>query len=425
MHTGKLEDNKTSVDRTPIAFRGKTFTAKKMFVDGTHRIKPPQETLETIQPYFEKIQLTRLADITGLDRIGIPVVLSIRPNAKMLAIDSGKGFDLTAATVSAAMESLERYHGDFVELPYEFVTYEQLQKKYNTIPVDRLLLSRYSIFSPKVPEKWTMGWDLLNQEEVPVPLELVVGPHCQTGPSLGSFYQSTNGLASGNHFIEAVCAGLYEVIERDSIGCHHLAVRSPNYRPKRMDISNLNFPLVKRLTDKVEAAECGLVLYDMTHDTEIPIFKALIYDKVVHSIGNCGGYGAHLDPEIAMVRAITEAIQSRAVFIAGSRDDFYSLPFQYQRAIDVNGVTSLRLDRDQIVPVPNPIHKVTSAFESDLNILLKQVRAIGIKQVIVNDLTLPGLDVSVVKVSVPGMESYPSQIYKPGPRAKKFLESFA
>lgn len=64
-----------------IRFRDQYYTAKKTFLDGQHRIRPPEETLTHLRPCLEKAGITRVADITGLDRIGIPVVLVTRPNA--------------------------------------------------------------------------------------------------------------------------------------------------------------------------------------------------------------------------------------------------------------------------------------------------------------------------------------------------------
>ena len=51
---------------------------------------PPEETIARVLQRKGALGLTRLADITGLDRIGIPVVLSIRPTARYLSVDAGK-----------------------------------------------------------------------------------------------------------------------------------------------------------------------------------------------------------------------------------------------------------------------------------------------------------------------------------------------
>jgi ribosomal protein S12 methylthiotransferase accessory factor len=55
-----------------ILFRGKSYRARKQFWHGTQRTISPQETLERIRPHFKIVGLSRLSNITGLDRIGIP-----------------------------------------------------------------------------------------------------------------------------------------------------------------------------------------------------------------------------------------------------------------------------------------------------------------------------------------------------------------
>jgi len=50
--------------------------------------------------------ITRVANVTGLDHVGIPVVMACRPNARGLAVSQGKGLTLDAAKASAVMESI-------------------------------------------------------------------------------------------------------------------------------------------------------------------------------------------------------------------------------------------------------------------------------------------------------------------------------
>ena len=99
--------------------------AAKTFWLGTHRVSPPGETLERIRPHFRAVGLTRLADITGLDRVGVPVVLGFRPNSPTLSNSSGKGVSVEAATVSAAMEAIELDHAERVSLPALDSSYEE------------------------------------------------------------------------------------------------------------------------------------------------------------------------------------------------------------------------------------------------------------------------------------------------------------
>ena len=62
--------------------------------------------------------------------------------------------------------------------------------------------------------EWVQGFDLITRRPTYVPLNCVVAPYSVSGLPL--FYTSTNGLASGNTRVEAVCHALCKVIERDA-----------------------------------------------------------------------------------------------------------------------------------------------------------------------------------------------------------------
>jgi ribosomal protein S12 methylthiotransferase accessory factor len=79
---------------------------------GTRRTRDPEDTMERIGPRLGDYGITRLADVTGLDVIGIPVVMSVRPLAATLSVSQGKGVTLTHARVSAAMEAIELWHAE-------------------------------------------------------------------------------------------------------------------------------------------------------------------------------------------------------------------------------------------------------------------------------------------------------------------------
>ena len=63
-------------------------------------------------PLAQALGVTRLSNITGLDSIGIPVVVACRPNSRGLATAQGKGIDLAAAKASALMEAVERQQAE-------------------------------------------------------------------------------------------------------------------------------------------------------------------------------------------------------------------------------------------------------------------------------------------------------------------------
>jgi ribosomal protein S12 methylthiotransferase accessory factor YcaO len=82
----------------------------KAYRRGTHRTVDPAVTLARVQPYLARMGITRIANVTGLDRIGVPVVMVCRPNSRSLAVAQGKGLTLDAAKASGVMEAIELYH---------------------------------------------------------------------------------------------------------------------------------------------------------------------------------------------------------------------------------------------------------------------------------------------------------------------------
>src|SRR5262252_8690331 len=79
---------------------------------GTHRVFAPSETLARFRPLAPQMGITRLGNVTGLDRIGIPVAIAVRPNSRSVSVSQGKGLDLTQAMASALMEAIEGFHAE-------------------------------------------------------------------------------------------------------------------------------------------------------------------------------------------------------------------------------------------------------------------------------------------------------------------------
>ena len=85
---------------------GEPVSAPKTYFRGTHRSVSPAETLCRFGTRLSEFGITRLADITGLDSIGLPVYVAIRPNSRNLSTSQGKGSDHDSAKASAMMESI-------------------------------------------------------------------------------------------------------------------------------------------------------------------------------------------------------------------------------------------------------------------------------------------------------------------------------
>ena len=110
---------------------------KKYFV-GTHRALTPEETLKVVEPKAKVVGVTRVSDITGLDRVGIPIYSCVRPRAANGAVSvySGKGVKDVLAKISALMEAIERYSAEVKPQDEGLMikgSYRELSKQYTVV----------------------------------------------------------------------------------------------------------------------------------------------------------------------------------------------------------------------------------------------------------------------------------------------------
>jgi ribosomal protein S12 methylthiotransferase accessory factor len=394
-------------------------TAKGVRADAQRAITPEQ-TLRRVRGRFGAIGLTRLANITGLDCLGIPVVLSVRPQAGYLSVDGGKGFSLTAAMASAAMECFERHAGENTPLARFTCTYAGLDD-HARIPVEQLPLSRNSLFSPDLPEEWVLADDLLGGPATAVPTVMAALERFRhPRSSLLPFAFSSNGLNSGNTKAEAVIGALYEVIERDATTCTKVGWQA-GAPMRRVDLSTASSPDVGFLVEKARANGVEVVVVDCTVDTRVPTFTAYLCDIANPTMGLYHGYGTHLDPQVAVIRAICEAAQGRLVYIAGSRDDSFGHHRRFRATFDEANDTLLA--RPESVDLREYTDDSGETFEADGRTLLDRLRAIAIPRVLAVDMTHPAIGVDVFRVVVPGLEGYMLEDFTPGPRARAWARA--
>lgn len=398
-----------------VTINGAAHTADKGFFHGTHRTAPPEQTLANIRRVAGTVGLTRLADITGLDRIGIPTVVGHRPNAPTLAVSGGKGFTTLAATVSAGMEAVEIWHAENLPMDVVQASHAELHGDRVTMPREHLPLTRHHLFDPNRTEPWVWGWDIVGQREVAVPYACVSMGNTDHRPTKRwmPFAAGSNGLAGGNHLLEATAAALYEVVERDAIACSRAADGGMS---ARVDLATVTDPLVRSLVDQFDDAGVSAYLFDCTVDTAVPTYMAVVADRIDASMGLYRGYGAHLDASIAMVRALTEAAQARLLLIAGSRDDYFGRDQRMNRFLGDNR----RRDFDAVPATADAnahAGAATDSFDADINIVIERLLAAGLESVIVVDLSRESMGIPVVRVIVPGLEGYVFDFYRPGPRA--------
>ncbi len=395
----------------------------KTFRRGTHRTIDPQATVDRVLGLAPVFGITRVANVTGLDVIGLPVVMVCRPNSRSLAVSQGKGLDLAAAHASGLMEAIELWHAERIDRPVRLATHNQLRFSHRVANLGGLPRTSGGIFHDDLKALWIEGINLPTGEPVLLPYELV---HMDTTrpmpPGSGCFAFSSNGLASGNHALEAIGHGLCEVIERDANTLAELSGEVAE-DDSRVDLETIDDPLCREVLDLYTRAGVAVAVWDITSDLGVPAFRALVLDREADPFqirGAGGGMGCHPSRGVALLRALTEAAQSRLTTIAGARDDMPLRKYEAWRDADALG----RLRKSVVEAAPTRDFRAApdfaaETFEEDLAALLGRLAAAGFPEVIAVDLTHPGLDLPVVRIVVPGLEtSRDIPGWYPGARAR-------
>ena len=131
--------------------QGALAEAAKRHLRGTHRTCAPAETLARVAPLLAGMGITRVANVTGLDRTGIPVVMVCRPNARSIAVSQGKGLTLEAAKASGIMESIEVWHAELIMRPVKLASLDEMRGEHRMVDVGRLPRAAGSPFTPQLP----------------------------------------------------------------------------------------------------------------------------------------------------------------------------------------------------------------------------------------------------------------------------------
>lgn len=392
---------------------------------GAHRTISPEATLARVCPFMGEMGITRLANVTGLDSLGVPVVMACRPNSRSISVFQGKGVELAAAKASALMEAVETYHAERITLPLKLASYDELRRSHALVDVARLPRSVNGSYRNDRPLLWIEGRNLADGELLWLPHELVHTDYTMAQPTgSGCFPANTNGLASGNHILEAIAHAMYEVIERDALTLWWLEPDAHKRRPVRLE--SIDDPACRELLERLERADVQVRMWDVTSDVGIACFFCLLMGRDVDDVEPEFGSGCHPAREVALLRALTEAAQARTTYIAGSRDDF---------AEEIYG-DSARARRTQACRElvrqggsAQLFHEVPT-FESDtigadIAWSLERLRAVGVDQVVVVDLTREPFRIPVVRVVIPGLEGVykgSHSDYVPGARARAVLE---
>ena len=392
---------------------------------GGRRACSPAETWRRLAPLLPVFGISRVANITGLDRIGIPVFSAYRPNSRSLSVFQGKGLDADAARISAVMEACETWCAERIALPLKLASIDELAHSHALVDLARLPLMRPEGVDPGEPFLWIEGDDLMNGGRKWLPFEMVHANYAlPEPPHSGGFSATTNGLASGNTRDEAMLHALMEVIERDAVTLWKLGADAWG-DGLALRLETVSDPACRDVLCRFDAAGIEVAVWDMRSDTGVPCFLCLIAEPGAETGTAEFGAGAHPAPEVALMRAMTEAAQARTTFIAGAREDIPDADYAPNALAERNAMAEgliggLAPGRDF-----GAIRSVEKEdFAQDIATTLSVLRDVGIAEAIAVDLGDPKLPFAVVRVVVPGLEAAlegPYSAYVPGERAAAIL----
>jgi YcaO-like protein with predicted kinase domain len=399
----------------------------KSFAGGTHRVVDPEETVRRVRPLLPLFGITRVANVTGLDHLGIPVVVVCRPNSRSLSVSQGKGLTLAAARASGVMEAVESWHAERIVLPLKLASYSELRYDHDVVDGRTLPQVSVSRYDEHLRLLWIEGWDVLRAAPAWVPYELVhLNLTLPLPEGSGCFPISSNGLASGNHLLEAAVHALCEVIERDAYALWYHA--APGERAaRRLDLASVDDPGCVELLARFEAGGMLVGVWELTSEIGVPAFRCTVITREtdpMRPLYPSSGLGCHPSRGVALFRALSEAAQSRLTRISSSRDDVPRADYELTRNPDllarVRAELSLETPQRRFGDVPS---NDAPALADDLAWLASRLRDADLDRAVIVDLTHPELGIPVVRAVIPGLEPKPGGSgYRPGPRARAVVE---
>jgi ribosomal protein S12 methylthiotransferase accessory factor len=375
--------------------------------------------LARLLPLLPSFGVTRLAVLTGLDVIGIPVAGAVRPNSRTVSVHQGKGATLAQAKVSALMEALECACAETADLPLHLAEAAALGEA--ALDVTRLPRCAGGPDPRDVRLLWVQGYDLGSGAPVWVPRELVTVDFCAPPvPGAGVFQATTNGLASGATTAQAALHGLCEAIERDAVALWQ--ARGPEVRARcQVDPAGVGGPAAGALLRRCQAAGQAVTLWDVTSDIGVPVFMCLLVDPtgvVQPELGSA----CRPDADAALAAAIAEAAQARVTTISGARDDMppesFSHAAQTGRAAAAQAMANTMANTMASTGGRPFVARDIGAGDPSAAVL-RHLEAAGIGRPAAVTLTRADLRIPVLRIVVPGLEGLfdPDGEYRPGARA--------
>lgn len=395
---------------------------------GGHRSSTPEEVLSAYRHLVSPVTGV-VKDVVRDDRgpaffnafrSGPNLALGNRGAAHLRSVlrsqNGGKGVTALDAEVGALCEALERHsgHADGDEArvrasyrslgaqaihPNSVFLYDQRQfddrSSWNSEHSDFQYVC--APFDEDAELDWTPVWSLTRDEHRLLPTGLLYFD----GAADARLMADSNGNAAGSSLEDAVLQGMLELVERDAVALwwYNRTTQSP------VDLGG--DPWI----DSLRSVHAGLGrevwALDLTSDLGVPVVVALSRRASGERQDIMMGFGAHLDPALALRRALAEMNQMMPAVLQGDGGDDPDLRRWLTTATVAN--------QPHLLPSGSPVHHEDVSSGDLLDDVLEvrsRLEQAGL-EVFVLDQTRPDIGLPVVKVVVPGLRGFWSR-FAPG-----------
>jgi YcaO-like protein with predicted kinase domain len=406
-------------------------SAAAIDLGGTIRATQVDATLTRARRILRAVGITRIGNVTGLDHVGVPTWMVVRPLARSLTVSQGKGLTHPLAQASGVMESIELHHAEHFAPRGHLKSLRAAARDPSCANPLLLPIRPAARLREDSCTEWIEGTDVLSGNVRWVPRDcLNLGLRSRVDPPV-LFIASSNGLASGNTIAEATLHAVCELIERDQASLwlvrNQLEAGAPSTRVRLDRVAD---PHCEWLIGKCADAGVRLAVWHVSQTIAVPCFMCRVFDSEGRTFypQRASGFGCHPYRRIALARAITEALQSRLTHIAGGRDDAcwaqYKGPVRIDDAAGKCWVRHLESEPENVDIEDTPEAPALRTIDELLDWVLAALQREGLAQAIVVDLTQGDLGIPVVHVTVPGLEGLVGHgEYTPGPRMQRVLAS--
>ena len=421
-------------------FRVPTLTPrKKMFTsDGGHRVVAPEETLARnghhVSPITGAVPMLERAASAGDGVLHVYFAgnNSARPSKSLgqlrgdlRAMNAGKGTSDVQARASALCEGLERYSGVFRgDEPRRRARLSELgdaaippndcllfsERQYRERDAHNAAGSRFSFvpvrFDPEAEIEWSPVWSLTQREVRYLPTAFCYYDYPQ--PDEQTYCVAcSNGCAAGNTLEEAILQGFLELVERDAVALWwYNRVRRPG-----IDLDSFGEPYLHRLRTFLHEHGRDFWVLDLTSDLGIPVFASITRRTNGLAEQLMPGFGAHLDPKVALLRAVTEMNQMLSSPLLGLPEKPAAKePIDPETAHWLETATTA--NQPYLLPAEGPLRTAASFPQvwsedvaDDVRACQALVERAGMEMLVL-DQTRPEVGLPVAKVIVPGLRHF-------------------